>query len=84
MLSVQTHTPTAEGRAGLAWTSMQSLLTLGVCVLLDAQPANTLAQVLLAKAPFAGPGTREKVSSRRINLEGNTHAQESNVSQCPV
>jgi hypothetical protein len=23
-----------------------------------------------------GPGTREKVSSRRINLEGNTHAQE--------
>jgi hypothetical protein len=28
--------------------------------------------------------TREKVSSRRINLEGNTHAQESNVSQLPV
>jgi hypothetical protein len=31
-----------------------------------------------------GTGTREKVSSRRINLEGNTHAQEINVSQCPV
>jgi hypothetical protein len=29
-----------------------------------------------------GPGTKEKVSSRRINLEGNTHAQEINVSQC--
>jgi hypothetical protein len=31
-----------------------------------------------------GTGTREKVSSSRINLEGNTHAQEINVSQCPV
>jgi hypothetical protein len=31
-----------------------------------------------------GTGTREKVSSRRINLEGNTNAQEINVSQCPV
>jgi hypothetical protein len=31
-----------------------------------------------------GPGTREKVSLRRINLEGNTHAQEINVSQLPV
>jgi hypothetical protein len=31
-----------------------------------------------------GPGTREKVGSRRINLEGNTHAQEINVSQLPV
>jgi hypothetical protein len=31
-----------------------------------------------------GPGTREKVRSRRINLEGNTYAQEINVSQCPV
>jgi hypothetical protein len=31
-----------------------------------------------------GPGTREKVRSRRFNLEGNTHAQEINVSQCPV
>jgi hypothetical protein len=30
------------------------------------------------------PGTREKVRSRRINLEGNTHAQEINVSQLPV
>jgi hypothetical protein len=27
---------------------------------------------------------REKVRSRRINLEGNTHAQEINVSQLPV
>jgi hypothetical protein len=31
-----------------------------------------------------GPGTREKVSLRRINLEGNTHVQESNESQLPV
>jgi hypothetical protein len=31
-----------------------------------------------------GTGTREKVSSRRINLEGNTNAQEINMSQCPV
>jgi hypothetical protein len=31
-----------------------------------------------------GQGTRERVSSRRINLEGNTHAQEINVSQLPV
>jgi hypothetical protein len=30
------------------------------------------------------PGTREKVSSRRINLEGNTHVQEINASQLPV
>jgi hypothetical protein len=27
---------------------------------------------------------KKKVSSRRINLEGNTHAQESNASQLPV
>jgi hypothetical protein len=31
-----------------------------------------------------GIGTREKVRSKRINLEGNTNAQEINVSQCPV
>jgi hypothetical protein len=35
-----------------------------------------------------GPGTREKVSSkvssRRINLGGNTHVQESNASQLLV
>jgi hypothetical protein len=31
-----------------------------------------------------GPGTREKVRSRRINLEGNTRAQEINVSQLHV
>jgi hypothetical protein len=30
------------------------------------------------------PGTREKVSSRRINLECNTYVQESNASQLPV
>jgi hypothetical protein len=28
--------------------------------------------------------TREKVRSKRIDLEGNTHAQEINVSQLPV
>jgi hypothetical protein len=31
-----------------------------------------------------GPGTREKVRSKRIKLEGNTHAQEINASQLPV
>jgi hypothetical protein len=31
-----------------------------------------------------GPGAREKDRSKGINLEGNTHAQEINVSQCPV
>jgi hypothetical protein len=31
-----------------------------------------------------GPGTREKVRSRRINLEGSKHAQEINVSQLPI
>jgi hypothetical protein len=31
-----------------------------------------------------GPGARAKVRSRRINLEGNPHAQEINVSQLPV
>jgi hypothetical protein len=31
-----------------------------------------------------GTGTREKVRSKRINLEDNTHAQEINVSQLPV
>jgi hypothetical protein len=31
-----------------------------------------------------GPGTREKVRSKRINLKGNTHVQEINVSQLPV
>jgi hypothetical protein len=30
------------------------------------------------------PGTREKISSRKINLEGNIYAQESNASQLPV
>jgi hypothetical protein len=29
-------------------------------------------------------GTREKVRSKRINLEGNTHAQEINMNQLPV
>jgi hypothetical protein len=31
-----------------------------------------------------GPGTTEKIRSKRINLEGNTHAQEINASQLPV
>jgi hypothetical protein len=31
-----------------------------------------------------GPGTREKIRSRRINQEGKTHAEEINVSQLPV
>jgi hypothetical protein len=36
------------------------------------------------QSPSASSGTREKVRSKRINLEGNTHAQEINVSQLPV
>jgi hypothetical protein len=35
------------------------------------------------KFPF-GPETREKVRAKRINIEGNTHAQEINVSEFPV
>jgi hypothetical protein len=31
-----------------------------------------------------GPGTREKIRSKRINLEGNIHAHEINVNQLPV
>jgi hypothetical protein len=31
-----------------------------------------------------GPGTREKIRSRTINIEGNTYAQEINVSQLLV
>jgi hypothetical protein len=31
-----------------------------------------------------GSGAREKVSLRRINLEGNTYVQESNASKLPV
>jgi hypothetical protein len=30
------------------------------------------------------PGTRGKVSSRRINIDSNTHAQEINASPLPV
>jgi hypothetical protein len=48
----------------------------------------TVAKADTVKATEAngrrGPGTREKVRSKRINLEGNTHAQEINVSQLPV
>jgi hypothetical protein len=31
-----------------------------------------------------GLSLTEQVRSKRINLEGNTHTQEINVSQCPV
>jgi hypothetical protein len=31
-----------------------------------------------------GPGARKKIRSRRINLQGNTYAQEINASQLPV
>jgi hypothetical protein len=31
-----------------------------------------------------GPGTREKVSSRRINLECNTYVHESNARNLPL
>jgi hypothetical protein len=38
-------------------------------------------ELLFQVSPFQ---TRGKVSLRRINLEGNTHVQESNVSQLSV
>jgi hypothetical protein len=45
----------------------------------------TLSMTLATEANRRrGPGTREKISSRNINLEGNTHAQEINASQLPV
>jgi hypothetical protein len=47
------------------------------------QCRETKADTLKANKKRA-PGTREKVRSKRINLEGNTHAQEINVSQFPV
>jgi hypothetical protein len=31
-----------------------------------------------------GPGTREKISLKRINLECNTYVQESNANKFPV
>jgi hypothetical protein len=49
------------------------------------QRRETKADTLKAtEANRRGPGTREKVRLKRINLEGNTHTQEINVSQCPV
>jgi hypothetical protein len=49
------------------------------------QRRETKADTLKAsEANRREPGTREKVRSKRINLEGNTHAQEINVSQLPV
>jgi hypothetical protein len=47
------------------------------------QRRETKADILKQLRPI-GEGTREKVRSRRINLEGNTHAQEINASQLPV
>jgi hypothetical protein len=44
--------------------------------------ANTLKQ--LRPIGKEEPGTREKLSLRRINLEGNTHVQEINACQLPV
>jgi hypothetical protein len=53
---------------------------------IEKQSSKTKADTLKATEANRrrGPGTREKVSSRRINLEVNTHAQEINVSQLPV
>jgi hypothetical protein len=44
----------------------------------------TNAETLKWQSPIGEPGTREKVSLRRINLECNTYVQKSNVSQLPV
>jgi hypothetical protein len=54
--------------------------------LTSAQHRGTKADTLKATEANRrrGPGTREKVRSKRMNLEGNTHAQEINVSQLPV
>jgi hypothetical protein len=62
----------AEGQVGDSFTSF--LKNLCLTDTLKATEANRKR----------GPGTREKVRSKRINLEGNTHAQEINVSQLPV
>jgi hypothetical protein len=43
-----------------------------------------MATRYLSPCKYLRLGTREKVRSTRINLEGNTHAQEINVSQLPV
>jgi hypothetical protein len=49
------------------------------------QRRETKADTLKAtEANRKGPETREKVRSRRINLEGKTHAQKINASQLPV
>jgi hypothetical protein len=39
---------------------------------------------VILKEKYRGPGTREKVSSSRINLECNIYVQESNASQLSV
>jgi hypothetical protein len=49
------------------------------------QCTETNADTLKQQRPIREENqTREKVSLRRINLEGNTHVQESNASQLPV
>jgi hypothetical protein len=48
------------------------------------QCRETKADTLKQQANRREPGTREKVSSRRINLEGNTHTEEINASQLLV
>jgi hypothetical protein len=52
------------------------------CPLLRETKADTLKATEANRK--RGPETREKVISKRINLEGNTHTQEINVSQLPV
>jgi hypothetical protein len=57
----------------------------------QAQKAQNFMFVLICRLYFKATeanrrrrlGTREKVSLRKINLEGNTHVQEINVNQLP-
>jgi hypothetical protein len=52
---------------------------------ISTMPRNKCRNVKVTEANRRrGPGTTEKVSSGRINLESNTYVQESNVSKLPV
>jgi hypothetical protein len=79
----------------ILWILLDGLLFLKHCQWKDnmmsllfkkTKKQNWTKKIKLAKKVYGkrGPGTREKVRSKRINLEGNTHSQEINVSQCPV
>jgi hypothetical protein len=66
----------------LTWIKSRRLLASICCPQRRETKANTLKATEANRK--RGAGTREKVRSKRINLEGNTHAQEVNASQIPV